>query len=253
MTTPRLWGYVADFALPVDEQRALLDGISVRLGIPIHAVLEEHAADVYVRWNQRPVMRELIDGVGPDDHLMLADAWLAVFCVAEMPRFFDHFLVSAKAHVHVADFGGLPIDIDPSSGRLFVQLLRGMLDVIETSRAEQARWNKALGRNGGLKHGFRMMKTKYGYQSVLDPEQVAIVREIYRRREAGESFTEIMEDFRKRDLRTSDGKPWATRTQHNRRVQNSSARIRSAYKAYKALLEKGEDLSPWVGRNERCP
>lgn len=87
---------------------------------------------------------------------------------------------------------------------------------------------------------------KKHFRLVNDERQCQLIREIYRRKEAGETYVAIARDFYRRGETTGKDKPWVKyipRSACKRGKYVDIARVRKAYLTYQKLLENGEDLT----------
>lgn len=244
MTSPRLWGYVSKSIFDEHQQKAHVEGVAKRLGLPVHEIVVEHPAYLARQWDGRREMTRLLDGLEPGDHVVFAEPWVACWQIAHLPPALYEILVGKKAHVHFADFGGIPMDIAPESGRLLVQLIRGMLDVINITRKVWNEYHREVTLRQRPLPGYRFEKNEDGIRTqVLCPEQSALVRELYDRREAGESFKEIADDFMRRRLYLHAHIPWV-RLKGKLGDALTGMEIRVAYDEYKKMLADGFDVLP---------
>jgi hypothetical protein len=245
----RIWGYTAPDLIDPWVQS---DVVEIRLRAEqmdgaLQAIYVERAGDIRLPWGERMEFLNLLQEMQKGDHLLIPDFrcldW-KYHGIVEATR----SLVSAGLHLHVLRFGGDRLDVPPDSGRLFANILEGALEVFVhqhrmlCENARRARESPEVAVGGAPSLGKRRVRTAEGYRDVWCPKQCELLREIKRRRDAGESYKSIAEDFLRRRLRRGSGAAWARRIRKKGKDAVDASHIAKAWRWYNALLARGEDL-----------
>lgn len=211
----------------------------------------EWASAVKLKYNERPVFKELMQIVQPRDHLVIwrvdrlgGELFGSMACL--------EWIQSRRIVIHsIEEFGALPIDLNSALGRIMVAVLAGAKDLSnEHSRkaiTEALAWCKRRGlANGPTPIGKRRIKVTRGSKvykvDVYDAHDLEVIREIAARRAMNETWAEIARDLERRHVVMHDGRPWAPRRQNGKckgaLVQEPMQRALSHYQ--KHLEGQGE-------------
>ncbi len=191
----------------------------------------EWASAVKMKFNERPVFRELMQVVQPRDHLVIwrvdrlgGEFFGSMACL--------EWIQDRRINIHsLEEFGAVPIDLNHALGRMMVGILAGAKDLTnEHSRkaiSEALAWHKRRGLAcGPLPAGKRRVQVHRGSKiykvDVYDADDLEVIHEIAARRAVYEGWADIGRDLERRHMHLHTGKPWAPR------------RKRGKYKGYLA-------------------
>ena len=156
-----------------------------------------------------------------------------------------------RVHLHaVVEKGGEWLYLNPGDLRIFAlvwRLFRKMrIDYISATTRRALSTKKAMGHvhHRYPPHGKKRIRRKVNGRveqcDVWNETECDQIREIYRRKTAGEPFWSIAQDFYKRGLKKADGRQWVTRPKRKKKLNTSS--IRRAHDYYKSVLSRGLEL-----------
>lgn len=267
---PRIFGYASQGSHYVKKSPEVQEHLILEKGKTIPdatwARCWTDTGDVIpkTRFADRPEAAKLIQELTAGDHLIV---W-------RLDRLDENALGSVDALkllidrgvcIHVLKHGDLQFDLDQTTGALLVKLLSGFSSLLDTSRGEAVRAGKAWRKERGLAyHGcpplghirLKHLKVnpkgqrKHDLFDVWDDKQCDLIREIAYRFDRGERMQTIGEDFRDRDERTWNKKPWVRvrwrkhfiRGKTHRRKRLTLERFYYVYWWYMERLAKGLDL-----------
>ena len=210
-----------------------------------------------IRWDRRPQFIKLLHALQPGDHLVVwrldridRSLWGAIDAVRELER------LSVVLHIE-QEVGGEKIPpLDSLWGKIFL-IFMGLAAEMETDQKRKTSVAAAAWRK---ENGFAYSKVPIGKRRIVlellpgqnkplkrdvwDETECRYIREIVRRRDAGEAFWSIAQDFCRRELQTASNKPWARRQKKGYVYQH---RVEKAYYIYKKLekevLARGGSLT----------
>ncbi len=180
----------------------------------------EWASAVKMKYNERPVFKELMKVIQPRDHLVIwrvdrlgGEFFGAMACL--------EWIQNRRIVIHsLEEFGAVPIDLNTALGRVMVALLAGAKDLSnEHSRkaiTQALAWHKRRGlAYSPLPIGKRRIEVARGSKvykvDVYDKDDLEVIREIAARRVGFEPWATIGRDLERRHLTLNDGRPWVPR------------------------------------------
>ena len=180
----------------------------------------EWASAVKLKYNERPVFKELMQVIQPRDHLVIwrvdrlgGEFFGSMACL--------EWIQDRRIVIHsIEEFGAVPIDLNSALGRVMVALLAGAKDLTnEHSRkaiAQALAWHKRRGlAYGPTPIGKRRIEVARGSKvykvDVYDADDLEVIREIAARRAMNDGWAEIGRELERRQLTLNNGRPWAPR------------------------------------------
>lgn len=180
----------------------------------------EWASAVKMRYNERPVFKELMQVIQPRDHLVIwrvdrlgGEFFGSMACL--------EWIQDRRIVIHsLEEFGAVPIDLNHPLGRMMVALLAGAKDLTNEHNRNAIRqalaWHKRRGlAYGPLLVGKRRVEVHRGAKvykvDVYDRDDLEVIREIAGRRAMNDGWAEIGRELERRHLTLNDGRPWTPR------------------------------------------
>ena len=168
-------------------------------------------------------------------------------------RLDDALRLLAERRIHlyaVVERGGGWIHLSPNDVRVFAlvwRLFRQMRRYYISATTRMAlRTKRAMGQVHhryppyGKRRIRRKVKGRVEQHDVWDEIECEQIREIHRRKTAGETFDSIARDFYDRGLKKADGRAWVTKPKRKRKLNTSS--LQRAFKYYADVLSRGLEL-----------
>ena len=199
-------------------------------------------------FTERPEFQKALSTIRANDHLVVYS--LAI--IDANPHRLDdalRLLVDRRVHVHtLAEEGGEQLDLDPRQVRVLSvvwRLFRRMrVAYIAATTRRALRLKKAIGQvhHRYSPYGKKRVRRKAGGRVIKcdlwDERQCAIIREMRRRRMAGETLEVVAQDFHQRRLKMPDGREWVPKC----RWRFNTSAIPRALAYYEDVLARGLDL-----------
>ncbi len=240
---PRIMGYARsspfDDEPPAEEQTATIEARA--------RALDGDLVRCYVdKGDGRAAYQELLNSLQEHDHLVVREL-SAISATFRGLTGAIHHLAGNGVHVHTIKTKGWPeLDLDPHALNVLAQTWRlrdaAFKAYVQASTKRALRRKREAGQacTGAVPIGKRRVTRRLNGETFRfddwDVAQVDIIREIWRRRNEGETLAQIAEDFWQRRLRKSDGSYWAHRGRGKRKPSIYS--IQRAWHAYAATLDE---------------
>ena len=251
---PRVFGYACssqyDDAPSAEVQTAKIEerarGLEAEF-IRCHTEWEKGPEDPI---RDRPEYQTLLGTLRRGDHLVVHDLTTLASKPRELSAAVKH-LANGGIHLHTAAGKGSQFDLDPEGAEVVIKCWeayeKAFATHVKATTRRALRAKKACGRvyhrrpsPGKKRITVKTVNGRTVRYDVWDEEQCVIIREIYRRKKAGESFDSIAKDFYARKLKRPDGRPWVTRPKWKRYLRVDA--IKLAFRYYSDLLARGLEL-----------
>jgi DNA invertase Pin-like site-specific DNA recombinase len=232
--------------------------------LPEKNIRKEVESAISVPYNKRPEFCKIMQEIQPGDWLF---AWRMDRLERnpfQLPNVMQ-WLMNNKITLCTQMEG--VIDMTTLHGRMLVYGQQMICDMFKTYLIEATRAGMMHIKKNGFSVGYRIgrdrvvvkgTKTNRGtprHTYVWSEHDMATIREVYRRRQAGESLAAIAEDFHNQGLRTCEGRPWVPRrSKHKiyaRRGPWSDRRVRQCYTWYQKFVKRGCEPE-WFDPNTSC-
>jgi DNA invertase Pin-like site-specific DNA recombinase len=203
------------------------------------------------RYNERPAFSALMRKVRKHDHIVIyaqdrldRDPLEALNCLRWMSK------LDVTLHLTKDGTGGQVMHTLTDTLLRMLWSMNGAMSVSMSSerlksamafrKANGLCWNKAPW--GRKVKKLRQQGKNYPYKIyVWDEHQMALIRELKQRHDAGEQFLSIAKDFHARGERTQNGGKWLYNPPSKSR-KGSCKCVAACYKWYKELLASGKDM-----------
>jgi DNA invertase Pin-like site-specific DNA recombinase len=258
---PRIWGYAR---VSTEEQQSIpmqVENITAKslllqktLDGDFQYVGEEKESAVKIRWNERPVLKQILEQLQPGDHLVVwrldrIERGKNIYSTIEAVRWF----VERDIHLHsLAEPVLGEMDLNSAHGQLIIAIMAWMGCYDAQRRSEATKQGLAWRREHGLPIARAGYAQKIVHQKgsdgkpcaalVWDARECAQIRElVYRHEQRGESLPSIGQSFYDRGAKTAKGRPWCRMYMARGKGRRLNLRrIYEVYNWYKAKREAGE-------------
>ncbi len=196
----------ADSGLGLDAQQTAIDAVAVRLGLSVVQTFTDAGVSGGLALEYRPALMAALDALSTGDVLLVAKRdrlGRDVLHVAMLER-----LVERKGARIVSP--DAPDTNDPSS-----RLMRQIIDAFSEYERALIRARTRAAMTAAKQRGQRVGRIPFGHRLAddgihlaPDPEEQALLREIWHSRRCGYALTSIAEALNARGLRNRQGRPW---------------------------------------------
>jgi len=174
-------------------------------------------------WEDRPVLRELIDRLEPGDHLVVWAISRLSRNIIDGLKCIDYLLNQKEVNVHALDYGGKRLSLEGAMGKAMLCIALTAAELQREAAIESARRRVRY----ALEHNLPVAGSKWGYRVerrpkpggcgtyavyVRDEKEQELMREAAVRYMRGESTCSIQKDWKRRGIRNKrTGKPYSYR------------------------------------------
>ena len=219
--TPNAYGYArvntGEPTVSVAVQAEMIEARVKRFsGVSWIECVREDESPVCVRWNDRPKLMWLLAKLQRGDVLVVYTLDRLELNTSAMIECVNTIIERGIRFI-VLQFGGMALDLETTTGRIFVRFMQGMAKMqtakCRTMTRAALQWRKA--------NGYATTNTPFGFKKTavrtLDnkkclyvwlPIDIHVIEEICTRMDRGETATSIGRSFEQRGV-TCDGQVWA--------------------------------------------
>ena len=233
-------------------QEAMIDARAERLDAQYMGCLIDEATSGYkVPFLDRPAVQQLTEILHPGDHVVIWKLDRVARTMRDICEVMD-WQRKYKIHLHVLNYGDRELDLEDDIGKIVAYALTmgGEMEagLIRARTREGLQWRKQNGLpyHGRPRFGYRRVWGRHktgprkGSKKLLSyewsHEEWALLSEIYRRHNQGDSFMTILKSFQTSGYTTADGNSWGKLHPNG----GNYHRIRRAYNFVQDALGRGE-------------